>query len=301
MRISTPNTTIYVAKATLLRTAAAFAILCASAALPAWACETVDGIMCAIPTYDFPTGTAASARSEMLGRAMAAAAKLNAEKKFAAAKAKLKPVLALEEKTPQEIAAIQDLVAVVSYGLKDYAAAAVAFDAALASGGVPATEAPRRLAALTQLYAQIGNHAKTIAAGTQYIAVEGPDADISVLIGRAHYIGKNFGPATQAFRAAIAAARAQNVAVKEEWIQLLISGEYQIRNTEGTLAALELLVEKYPRPEHWQDLLRMAGFVYKDSATLDAYRSRFAHWTTAQGGNHLETVVQPQQVVSATP
>ncbi len=265
-------------------------------ALKAHACQMIDGdggLVCDMvvgDAYEALAETPENAMSARVASAVNRARKLAQAQKYADMAAALKPALALKSQTPREKFALQQMAFVANYGVGDYRGAADALGAALESGVAPDAKVGGLLAGMTQIYYRAGDYPHTIDAGSRYIAHDGPDADIHMLVGQARYITKDFPAAMDSFRAALKVAADQKLDVSEEWLRLLVSGAYQLHDNAQVIAALEQLVASYPKPEHWRDLLQMVAYAYRDPALLDVYRLRLATGVMAKPADYTEMV-----------
>src|SRR5262249_37017085 len=146
----------------------------------------------------FPDGTysvaddPAGAISPKIARILDQAWKLTGSQKFDAARERLSALDKIAKKSPYEMASIADLKASIDFGLGDYVGAADSFAAGVETGALPRDRVATRLAAMTQLYFRTRNYAKAIDAGNRYVRDVGKDADILMIVGEAHYIGRDF-------------------------------------------------------------------------------------------------------------
>ncbi len=198
---------------------------------------------------------------------------LLAKKDYQAALPKVQEAQALEGKSPYESYVTEEMAGIVYVNLQDYPNAAKAFEGTVASGQMEADKVGARMKAVASLYYQAKNYPKA-AEWAEKTATETNDAEMLVLAGQSYYLQKQFKPAADDLRKAIAMTDAKSVVPKEDWLQVLMSAEFEQQNTPGVEAALERLVQSYPKPKYWEDLLGISQRSFKDSAkySLDIYR-----------------------------
>ena len=201
---------------------------------------------------------------------------LGAAKKFTEALAKVQEAEAVPGKTPYENYVVEEVTAYIYANLQDYPNAAKAIEATLLSGQMDPALVPPRMKSLSGLYYQSKNYPKSIEWAEKYVK-ETSDPEMQILIGQAYYIQKAFKPAADALRQGIKLADAKSTPVKEDWLQVLMSSEYELGNTSGVQGALESLVQRYPSPKYWEDLLSIMEKSLKGSSktSLDIYRLMF--------------------------
>jgi tetratricopeptide (TPR) repeat protein len=227
--------------------------------------------------------------SAKVGKPLQEADALIKAKNFKGALAKIKEVEAIPGKTPYEQYVTDELEGIVQVNLGDYGAAARVFENTLASGNVPADQQSNRVKAVTQLYYQAKNYPKAIEWAQKYNK-DAQDPEIQLLVGQAYYIQKQFKPAADAMRQTIKYAEAKGQQPKEDWLQLLMSAEYEQGNTAGVQATLEQLVQRNPQPKYWQDLLSMMEKNMRGStkSSLDIYRLMLATGTMKDAQEYSE-------------
>src|SRR5438105_198116 len=79
-------------------------------------------------------------------------------------------------------------------------------------------------------------------------AAETNDPEMAVLAGQSYYLQKQFKPAADDLHKAMTMAAAKGTVPKEDWLQVLMSAEFEQQNTKGVEGALEQLVQNYPKP-----------------------------------------------------
>lgn len=192
-----------------------------------------------------------------VGKPLQAAQELAESKKFNEALAKVKEAEAVPTKTPFEQFKIDQFKVYIHLQRGDYASAGRAMEATLASGMLPADEVARTHKSLAQIAYQVKDYNKVIAYGKKYLQSAPGDVEFQLLIVQAQYLLKDFKSSAAGLRSIIAAAEKSGREVKQDWLQLLMSSEYELKNMAGVAEALDMLVKRYPSEKYWRDRLQM--------------------------------------------
>lgn len=213
-----------------------------------------------------------------VGKPLKEAQDLSKAGKHAEALKKVKAANAISGKTPYESFVIDDFMAFLNVKLKDYAAAAQAAEAALATGEVPAKERPERLKTLVQLNYTVKNYGKAVAFAKQYQQAAGPDAEMQRLVTQAYYLQKDYPNAKVSAKALAASQTAAGRKPDEAILQLWHSSAFYARDKSGQRAALTALVENYPSQAHIGDLLTLvaADLGRSDRMSFEVFRLKLA-------------------------
>ena len=78
-----------------------------------------------------------------------------------------------------------------------------------------------------------------------------------MLIIQAQYLQKDYKGTATSLRAIIASADKSGREVKQDWLQLLMSAEYEQKNDAGVADVLEMLLKRFPSPKYWRDRIQM--------------------------------------------
>ena len=194
--------------------------------------------------------------NQKVGKPLQEALKLTQEKKWKDALAKVEEANTVGEKTPFEVFTIIDFAAYIHAQLGDFAKAARASEAALATGLAPPEQLQARLKALTQMNYQIKNYAKAIEFGSRYVK-DGDDPDIQILVGQAYFLEGDYASAVAALKAAVALAERTKAKIDEDWLALLMAAQRELKDGEGVRQTLTRLVRLFPSPRYWDELILM--------------------------------------------
>jgi outer membrane protein assembly factor BamD (BamD/ComL family) len=176
-------------------------------------------------------------------------------KKFEEAVAKLNEVDSIAARTPYDTFAAAQLRAYALSQLGRMTEAVPFYVAEIESGFLPADEAAKLSRGVTQLYYQNKDYAKTAEWGQKSLAAGYGDADTWFFIAHAHYLQKDFAKASQVANDYLADAMKKGEKPKENPLLVLLQASAQGKDNGAVQKALELLVQNYPKPEYWRDLL----------------------------------------------
>ncbi|MCE9651127.1 MAG: hypothetical protein K8R18_16025 [Parvibaculum sp.] len=225
-----------------------------------------------------PARAADASVGAAVGKPLKEAQGLSKAGNYADALKKVKTANALSGKTPYESFVIDDFMAFLNVKLKDYAAAAQAAEAALATGEVPAKDRPERLKTLVQLNYTVKNYDKAVAFAKQYQQAAGPDAEMQRLVTQAYYLQKDYHNAEASAKALAASQTAAGRKPDEAILQLWLSSAFYAQNKSSQRAALTALVESYPSQAYIGDLLNLveADLGRSDRMSLEVFRLKLA-------------------------
>lgn len=215
--------------------------------------------------------------SAKVGKPLKEAKDLAQAKKFKEAMAKVKEAQAVPGKTPYEQNVINEFLAYLAMSSGDYAGAANAYEATLSSGQLSAQQQKQRLDQLVKLYYQAKNYPKVIQTGNRYLKEVGPSVDVGLLIMQSYYVQKDYPHSIEAAQSLIKMASQTGQPVKEDWLKLLMSSQYSLNKDEDRIATLEQLLQRFPSPAYWQDMLTyVQSSASGDRQNLEVYRLKSA-------------------------
>lgn len=216
--------------------------------------------------------------SAKVGKPLKAAQDAIAAKNWKEAKAKLDEANAFPDKSAYENYAIAELTGFVAVNSQDFAGAAKAFEATLASEFLGADQKPARTKAVSQLYYQVKNYPKAISFGVQYLKDNPGDAEMHMMVGQGYYLQNDFPNAAKSLGNAIDAAEKNGKGAKEDWFQLLQSSYFEQGNTAGLTKTLERTLRSFPKANYWDQRIKLLEKEINESGRfdLDIYRLRLA-------------------------
>lgn len=213
-----------------------------------------------------------------VGKPLKAAQDAMAAKNWKEAKARIEEANAVGDKSAYETYAINDMMAFVQVNLGDYGGAAKSYESTMNSEYVTADQKPGRAKTIAQLYYQVKNYGKVTSFGPQYLKDSPNDSDMQMMVGQAYYLQNDFPNAAKFLKGAVDAAEKSGKAPKEDWLQLLMSAEYEQGNVAGLSRALEKIILLYPKGQYWDQLIQLNEKEINDSGKFDLeiYRLRWA-------------------------
>lgn len=199
-------------------------------------------------------------------------------KNWKLAKTKIEEAAAVPNKTPYETFAISDMLAFVQVNLADYGGAAKSYESTINSEFVPEGDRAARAKSIAQLYYQVKNYAKVTTFGAMYLKDSPSDSDMNMMVGQAYYLQNDFANAAKFLKGAVESAEKAGKNPKEDWLQLLMSAEYEQNNIPGLTKALEKIITVYPKAQYWDQLIQLNEKDINDSGKFDLeiYRLRMA-------------------------
>jgi hypothetical protein len=192
-----------------------------------------------------------------VGKPLQAAQELAQQKKLNEALAKVREAEAVSSKTPFEQFKIDQFKVFIQLQRGDYAAAGRAMEATIASGFLPADEVVRTQKSLAQIEFRLEDYNKAIEHGRKYLQSAPGDLDMRLLVIQSQYLLKDYKSSSIGLREVIASAEKSGREVKQDWLQLLMSAEYEQKNLTGVAEALDMMLKRYPSQKFWRDRLQM--------------------------------------------
>ena len=192
-----------------------------------------------------------------VGKPLQAAQELAQKKDLNGALALVKEAEAVSSKTPFEQFKIDQFKVFIQLQRGDYAAAGRAMEATVASGFLTAEDVTKTYKSLAQIAYQVKDYNKVIEYGKKYTQNAPGDLELQLLVIQAQYLQKDFKSTASGLRSVVASAEKSGKEVKEDWLQLLMSAEYEQKNTAGVAEVLEMLLKRYPSPKYWRDRIEM--------------------------------------------
>lgn len=228
--------------------------------------------------------------SQAVGKPLQAAQELAGEGKFREALAKVREAEKIGEKTPYEAFVINQMLAYVLAGAGDFGGAAKAYEAQIASGRLPAAEMGKALKNTTRLFYQVENYGKAAQYGNRYLTEVGPDAEIQLLVAQSYFVTKDYANTVKHISAAISTAERGGGRPDENWIRILHASKEGLNDRAGANEALEKLVQLYPKPDYWNDLLAglLSGGGINDRLLLEVFRLKSATGLLRDADDYVE-------------
>jgi tetratricopeptide (TPR) repeat protein len=245
-------------------------------------------ILAIIAPLAFPAFAHADGVRPAIGKPLQQAQALIAAQKYSAALAKLHEASAIGGLTPYETLAINELRGEATGDAGDYAQAASAYQAALASGAAPAAQKLALTQSVAGLYDRAGDTWNAIIWLNRYIAEGGEDASTRALLPQLYFQAGDYTYAAQSEKSEISHDRAAGQKPMNAQWQLLAAAAQKSGDAQTYQTALNGLLVNDPSPAYWASaigsLQAQPGF--PDSLQLDVYRLRRATGTLTAPGDY---------------
>jgi hypothetical protein len=185
---------------------------------------------------------------------------------------------AVRNKTSDESYVIAQMRAAVAQRSGNVAESIAADDALIASPRTAAAEKTRLLMAEASLSYNAKAYPQAITAIERYFKAGGNDASMHTLLIQCYYLQKDFPNAAKAQERQIAAEEKAGTKPTENQLNLLASVQLQAKDTDGFDDTMVKLVQYYPKPDYWAQLIHglRTNPNMPDRLQYDVDRIRFA-------------------------
>jgi tetratricopeptide (TPR) repeat protein len=171
-------------------------------------------------------------------------------------------------KNPYDEYWIHNLAGKAHTGLKQYREATTEFEIIKDTPCMTEPERGDFLKLLTKIYYQLDDYPKVIETGTRSLAIA-PEADLSLIVGQAYYITKDFENARKVMDGVVAKLEAEGKAPDEQTLRLIHGSCISLRDDACATTQYEKLVKFYPKPEYWQNLVNT---LFNDKKSTDKHQ-----------------------------
>jgi tetratricopeptide (TPR) repeat protein len=216
-----------------------------------------------------------SSKMKPLGEAQ----KLMGEKKWKEALAVInEKVVPISGKSAYEEQVTNEFKAACLVQLKDYAGVAKVYEAMLAANQVPADQVGARLNTLAELYLSLGDYSKGIDAYERYLKNNPATIDVTTGLMQAYFKKGDYKNSAEYAQKLIKQAEAAKKPVDKNWLQILGYSYSKLGNNAAYSDVLAKLLELYPSPEYWNDMLKIARNEtnFSDREKIEYYRLKKA-------------------------
>ena len=187
-----------------------------------------------------------------VGKLLQDALTASKQKRNNEALAKLKEADAVSGKSSIEQLKIAEMYGYVYLQLRNYPAAAAAYERTLNSGQLTPTQTNDRIKQIAQLSFP-KDVKKTIEYTTRWLKATGSkDPDMYAMLGQAYQLGGNDKAAISATEIAVRNAQAAGKRPDENWLRILLKSYGNLNDTAALSRLTTALVTLYPTKENWQ-------------------------------------------------
>jgi tetratricopeptide (TPR) repeat protein len=211
--------------------------------------------------------------SKAVGEPLKKAKEAMDKKQFDTAIAEIKKAQAVEKRTPAEDYQIDEFLAYVYLQQKDYAKAAQVYERLLASNLAPPEQADERIRAIALLYNNARDYKKFIEWSKKYLDKHPGQEDMAGQLAYAYFRLEDYKNASSVITPLVNGIEKSGRAPKQDYLEVMLSANYNGKDDAGTMEALKKMVRYYPKPEHWKSLVdRYRRKTTSDRVTLGFYR-----------------------------
>jgi len=229
------------------------------AAASATAVTVLTPAYAAAPKKDDKKDEAPKVRAAV-GKALNDAMKLVDTKDFAGALVKVKEADAVMDKTPFEeyqVAKFFGFIA-INQPMPDYAAATVAYNREIASGGAPDAEKPAMYNIAMRLNYQSMRYPDVIKNAAELQKLQPLDDTGSLILIQSYYNTNDFENSAKEAKAELAAKTAAGMKPSEDVLGLLLNAQIKIKDEAGARQSLDQLAMVSAKPEVWGQVMDFA-------------------------------------------
>lgn len=176
-------------------------------------------------------------------------------KKYQEALGKIKEADGVAGKTPYDQHVINDMLGYVAYKTGDLATAAKAWEAEVEDGITSPQDVAQRTKALAELHYQLKTYDKAIDFGNRAIKGGYADEGIRTIVGQSYYLKGDYKNTQKFEEAQVENAIKAGETPKNEQLMLVYSACQKLNDDACSEKSLERLVQYYPKPETWAQLL----------------------------------------------
>lgn len=252
--------------------------------------KTLRSITLALLAAGWLLGASAQALRPEVGKPLQQASELLRAGKAREALAKVREAEAVPNRTPAETLTIERMKGAAAQRAGDNATAAQAFEAAMASGKLPAAEQGQVAESLAYAYSQLRNWPKTTEWANKAVQLGNNSPQLKQLIAYVQSQTGDYAAIAREASAAVAAAEQAGRRPDEGDLLRLADAEQRTGNQAGYGATLEKLVVNYPKKDYWAAYLgrlpRKPGFA--ERLGLDVMRLRLATGTLSTTDDYME-------------
>lgn len=252
--------------------------------------KTLRSITLALLAAGWLLGASAQGLRPAVGKPLQQASELLRAGKAKEALAKVREAEAVPNRTPAEQLTIERMMGAAAQRAGDNATAAKAFEAAMASGKLPAAEQGQVAESLAYAYSQLRNWPKTTEWADKAVQLGNNSPQLKQLIAYVQSQTGDYAAIAREAGAAVAAAEKAGRRPEEGDLLRLADAQQRTGNQAGYSATLEKLLFSYPKKDYWSAYLgrlpRKPGFA--ERLGLDVMRLRLATGTLSTTDDYME-------------
>lgn len=225
-----------------------------------------------------------------VGKPLQAAQELIKGQRFKEALLKVRDAEAAGAKSAAEGYLIERMRLAAASGLGDIATAGRAFEAAEATGRMPAADRLRMLESLAIGAYRAKDMARAMSFGQRYLKEGGSNDAVRSVVIQAQYLSGDYAGTVRTLNQEVQATEKAGGVPGEERLTLWLNAAQRIGDPAQVASALEKLVTHHPKQAYWSDLIARVQRkpAYSDRLALDAYRLQLATGAMASASDFME-------------
>lgn len=225
-----------------------------------------------------------------IGKPLQAAQDLLRTSRFKEALAKVREADGIGGKSQYETYLVERMRGSAAAGAGDSQTAMRAFEAALSSGKAPGPDQLKMIEAIATSAYNARDFASAKKWGTRYFEAGGTSGQMRTLMTQSAFQSGDYAAVAREAQADVSADEKAGRTPSEEKLQLLANSYLRQKNTAGYVAAIEKLLNYYPKKSLWADVISRLqskpGF--SDRFSLDVYRLKLATGNLTATNDYME-------------
>ena len=181
---------------------------------------------------------------------------------------------------------IHNLAGKAHTGIKQYKEAVTEFDLVKDTPCMSEPERADFLRLMTKIYYQLDDYPKVIETGNRSIAIT-PDADLTLYLGQSYYLTKDFANSRKVMDGVVAKLEAKGKPPGEQNLRLIHGSCVSLGDDACSTTQYEKLVQFYPKPEYWQNLVNT---LFNDKKSTDKQQLNVMRLAT-----HVNAINEPSK------
>jgi tetratricopeptide (TPR) repeat protein len=163
---------------------------------------------------------------------------------------------------------IHNLAGKANTGLKQYREAVTEFELIKDTPCMTEPERGEFLKLMAKIYYQLDDYPKVIETASRSLAIA-PDADLTLYLGQAYYLTKDYENARKVMDGVVAKLEAEGKPPGEQNLRLIHGSCVSLGDDACATLQYEKLVKFYPKPEYWQNLVNT---LFNDKKSTDKHQ-----------------------------
>lgn len=207
------------------------------------------------PVAQAQQATAKAKVSKAVGEPLKAAQAAMGKKQFDVAMAEIKKAQAVEKKTPAEEYQIDEFLAYAYGQQKKFGEAASVYERMINSGQMDPAAVDEKTKLVAQLFFQAKEYKKAIEWTKKWLDKHPGNEEMTAQLAYSQFLIEDFKSAGATIGPLLNSIEKGGRTPKEEYINLMLSANFNQDNRDGIAEALKKMVRYYPKPRYWENLI----------------------------------------------